>query len=391
MEGIKLNLGSGETELPGYINVDKRNGSEAYPLAYDDGTVEEIRASHLLEHFSHRQTMNVLTHWVQKLRPGGCLKIAVPDFKFVADSYARGEPINMQHILMGAQNYPENCHGALFDRESLLDMMLDCDLERIAPWVSELDDCAKQPYSINLQGFKPSGEQKTVNGEVIAVGAVARFGPSLHHSLAEHALFALGIPYNTVVSCFWHETLCEAMEKALENPRWKYVMTTDYDTIFTAQDVLELYRIIECCPEMDAICPVQSKRGESQQALFSMQDDEGALRRNAYLWEFQRNVTKVTTGHFGLTLFRADKLREFPRPWMEPKPNKDGRWGDGNLHVDISFWHHWRDAGNSLYLANRVVVGHLQEFISWPGKDFKPVHQTTGAYFKHGIPAEVIR
>jgi hypothetical protein len=36
-------------------------------------------------------------------------------------------------------------------------------------------------------------------------------------------------------------------------------------------------------------------------------------------------------------------------------------------------------------------VGHMQEVVTWPGKDLQPVHQTVGDYESGGIPAEVRR
>jgi len=53
MEPTRLNLGAGDKPLDGYINLDRKTGQECFPLAYDDGSVDVIRASHILEHFPH--------------------------------------------------------------------------------------------------------------------------------------------------------------------------------------------------------------------------------------------------------------------------------------------------------------------------------------------------
>ncbi len=47
-QGLRLNLRSKDTEIEGYINVDKTLGMEAFPLDYPDGSCAEIRASHIL-------------------------------------------------------------------------------------------------------------------------------------------------------------------------------------------------------------------------------------------------------------------------------------------------------------------------------------------------------
>src|SRR5438309_1271592 len=129
---MKINLGCGEHKLDGYENWDCKTGQEAHPLSHigDDGSrliiqdcsLEEIRASHVLEHFSHRQTSEVVNHWVAKLMPGGCLKIAVPDFEWIAKHYLDGEPINVQGYTMGAHKDRDDRHGGIFDRESLTEV-----------------------------------------------------------------------------------------------------------------------------------------------------------------------------------------------------------------------------------------------------------------------------
>ena len=85
MEKIRLNLGAGDTKLPGYIAVDRKNGQEVYPLAYEDNSVDEIYASHILEHFGLNEILKVLQNWVSKLKPGGLMKIAVPDFQKITE------------------------------------------------------------------------------------------------------------------------------------------------------------------------------------------------------------------------------------------------------------------------------------------------------------------
>ena len=108
---------------------------------------------------------------------------------------------------------------------------------------------------------------------------------------------------------------------------------------------------------------------------------------------FAKNLTKVTTGHFGCTMFRADKLRSQPRPWMVPKPSSEGLWNKGTdcVHPDIQFWHDWAKENKTLYVANKVVVGHMEEKVTWPGQDFTPLYQSLEDYMKTGKPAEVKR
>lgn len=387
---IQLNLGAGQTVIEGFTPIDRALGSEVYPLDYEDGTVDVIRASHVLEHFSHTEVFTVLSHWFAKLKPGGVIQIAVPDFEWIAREYLKGTPINSQGYVMGGHIDANDMHGCLFDKELLAEAMGTVGLERIGPWKSEIADCAALPVSLNLQGFKPINVEAV--GKVSAVLSCPRYGPLGHTDCALNVFPSLGIEYRICKGAYWHETLSEAMELQLTRG-YDYILTCDYDTYFTRQDVVELCRLARTFPEADAIAPNQAMRG-ADAALFGMQgmiDSEGKPRTKIYAVEFKRMLTKVKTAHFGLTLFKADSLRKFKRPWMIGKPGPDGRWAEGRVDPDIEFWHNWDAQGFGLYLANRVVVAHSDEVLTWPGKDGKTVYQTMKDYRTNGIPAEVQR
>ena len=76
---LKLNIGAGSTIISGFTPIDRKLGSEAYPLSYPDNSVDEIRASHILEHFSFAHAQQALKEWTRVLKPGGRIRIAVPD------------------------------------------------------------------------------------------------------------------------------------------------------------------------------------------------------------------------------------------------------------------------------------------------------------------------
>lgn len=386
---LRLHIGAGNIHLSGFVDIDRKNGKEAYPLDVADGSVEEIVASHVLEHFSHRDVSIVLQHWVSKLKPGGKIRLAVPDFEIVAREYLAGKPINVQGYVMGGHSDQNDMHGCLFDRESLMEIMMACGLERIGIWQSDLPGCSALPISLNLQGFKPATTEKRVVG-VRACMSTPRFGPLMHPRCAEKAFLQLGIKAQSGQSCYWHQKLSALMEDAIVDPDCGFVLTLDFDTIFSAADILELYRLMRAIPEADAIFPLQSKRG-CEQALFSLADSSGRIKPTITEADLARNLLPANTGHFGLTMFRAESLRRFPRPWMVPEPNAEGRWENGQRDADIDFWKRFKAAGFKCFLAPKVVVGHLEEVVKWPGKDLRPVYQATADYDETGIPAEVLR
>ena len=383
---MRLNLGAGSTEIEGFEPRDVKKGDSIFPLQEEDESVEEIRASHVLEHFSHRDVVSVVRHWVSKLSPGGLLRIAVPDFEKIATDYLAGKEFKVQEFVFGSHVDEADFHGCGFDAEVLTELMLDSGLERLHRWTSEITDCASLPVSLNIGGYKPSGPAKFCENTVCVLTA-PRFGPVAHFRCASTAFSKARVRYQIAGGAYWHQILSELIEQQIEDPQVKYVITCDYDTVFCYEDVLELYRLMEACPDADAIFPLESRRG-TEYALFGIRNKDGTLVRSVPTYQLARNLMPVTHGHFGLTIFRAEKLRTFERPWMIGKPAKDGRWrGDDKIDADIDFWHRWKASDRTIFLAPRIVVGHLQEMITWPGKDLKPIYQMPFDYeFGGGIP-----
>lgn len=82
---MKLNLGSGERMLKGYINVDYYYPADlkvdlsSFPWPWDDNSVEEIVAWDFLEHLKEFKTAWQEIHRI--LKPAGRVWIRVPHFR----------------------------------------------------------------------------------------------------------------------------------------------------------------------------------------------------------------------------------------------------------------------------------------------------------------------
>jgi predicted SAM-dependent methyltransferase len=83
----KLNLGSSDRKLPGYVNVDIVADYNPDIVAnvnrlagIGDGEYDLVRASHVLEHFMYDECPQVLAEWRRVLRPGGYLIVCCPDY-----------------------------------------------------------------------------------------------------------------------------------------------------------------------------------------------------------------------------------------------------------------------------------------------------------------------
>jgi len=283
---VRLNLGAGATEIEGYEPIDRKNGQEVYPLECDDNSVDIIYASHVLEHFSHTETHKVLAHWMEKLKPGGLLRLAVPDFPWICEHYMDGEAINTMGYVMGGHVDENDRHGALFDREMLIDAMVNAGLERIGSWESEYQDCSALPVSLNLQGYKPATSEKRPTA-TLAILSAPRFGPVLHMRCGIAGFGPLGIPYEIGQGAYWHQVLSGQIEAALENEAIKFIITCDYDTAFSPDDVMELWRLSNAMEDADAICPLQCKRG-TEHVLCGLQDEHGVRQNRIAIAELAR-------------------------------------------------------------------------------------------------------
>jgi len=82
---LKLNLGCGIYYKPGYVNIDKFELSVAdqqadlYFLPYPDNSVDEIEASHIIEHFDIIHIPYLLAEWWRVLKLGGKLYLETPN------------------------------------------------------------------------------------------------------------------------------------------------------------------------------------------------------------------------------------------------------------------------------------------------------------------------
>ena len=382
---MKLNIGAGRTQIEGFEARDGAQGDVIFPLPDAANSIDEIRASHVLEHFAHGQVHHVLQDWVRALKPGGVLRIAVPDFKAVAEQYLAGAEIPVQGYIMGGQTDVRDYHGSIFDAEMLTEAMRGAGLVGIRRWASELSDCAALPISLNLAGTKPHA----VRPKIAAVMTLPRLGFNDFWGCALATLAPRGIQVTRFMGAYWHKGITKAIEDALQGDL-DYILTLDYDTIFDGNSIDTLIDVALRHPEADAIAPLQSSRHHGKPLLF-IRNPDGTPRVGIERSELDAELVPVTTAHFGLTLIRADKIRALPRPWFHAKPDADGRWEEGSVDPDIWFWHRWAEAGNTLMVAPRVPVGHAELLIRWPDQNLEATHQLPSEFNAGGPPENAWR
>lgn len=111
------------------------------------GHFDLVYASHVLEHVPHRQTVGVLREWGRVLRPGGIVRLSVPDFDLLLDAYhsCDADLSSIVWPLMGAQDYRQNFHLAVFNERLLSDSLRAAGFEDIRRWAVGEDAFACLP------------------------------------------------------------------------------------------------------------------------------------------------------------------------------------------------------------------------------------------------------
>lgn len=94
---VKLHVGCGTNYVSGWVNIDNNsdnnigrldlNWDMRRPLPYDDGSVDFIYNEHFLEHLSAAEGKRALKDFMRVLRPGGVLRVAMPDLEDVIRKY----------------------------------------------------------------------------------------------------------------------------------------------------------------------------------------------------------------------------------------------------------------------------------------------------------------
>jgi predicted SAM-dependent methyltransferase len=94
---MKINLGCGKRDFgEGWIHIDGGNyehldSHDITNLQFESNTADLIYASHVVEYFDREQVVEILQEWHRVLKPGGILRLAVPDFEAMARMYISEE------------------------------------------------------------------------------------------------------------------------------------------------------------------------------------------------------------------------------------------------------------------------------------------------------------
>lgn len=175
--GLRLHLGCGQNQLAGWVNVDLVGArydlawNVLRPLPFESNEVEAAFLEHVLEHLSYGDALKVLGNVRSALRPGGVVRVGVPDAGMYARWYAE-DPEALRTVRWGRPTallalrevFQEHGHLTAYDGETLLLVLEQAGFVdgRITPaGVSELLDMApdlpeRWSESVYAEAVKPS-------------------------------------------------------------------------------------------------------------------------------------------------------------------------------------------------------------------------------------------
>ncbi|HUT31514.1 MAG TPA: methyltransferase domain-containing protein [Sedimentisphaerales bacterium] len=93
MKPLKLNIGSGQANLAGWVNIDIAPGADLVVdirrgLPFEDNSADFVYCEHVIEHFTPKEGQAALTEFRRCMRKGGVLRIATPDLDHIIQKYS---------------------------------------------------------------------------------------------------------------------------------------------------------------------------------------------------------------------------------------------------------------------------------------------------------------
>ena len=172
MSKCKINVGCGPRNFgKDWIHIDggdypHLNGKDIMLPHFDHDSVDVIYASHVIEYFDRILVQGLISIWRDKLKEGGLLYLAVPDFRKLASLYVEDKCILYEIIgpLYGRMQMDEAWiyHKTVYDYDTLYGLMYSCGFTGIQEWAilkDGYDDYSQAMkkgvrISLNLRGTK---------------------------------------------------------------------------------------------------------------------------------------------------------------------------------------------------------------------------------------------
>ena len=171
----KINLGCGWRNFgEDWIHIDggdypHLNSKDIINLPYNDNSIDLIYASHVLEYFDRVEVVDVLNKWYSKLKKGGILRLAVPDFEAMAKLYVeKNIPLkNFIGPLYGRMKMGDQWiyHKTTYDFKELSQILNECGFIKISSY--NWKDTEHSKFDDHSQAYIPHMDKE--NGTLISL------------------------------------------------------------------------------------------------------------------------------------------------------------------------------------------------------------------------------
>jgi predicted SAM-dependent methyltransferase len=129
---MKLEIGSGNKPMKGYVHFDVRAGigadvvGDARKLPFKDGECDEVYSRFFLEHLPRKDALLAIKEMFRVLKKGGVLEIIVPNIAYFCKLFVEERGQKKQWALnkiYGFEHYKEDHHFFGYDEEILSDAL----------------------------------------------------------------------------------------------------------------------------------------------------------------------------------------------------------------------------------------------------------------------------
>jgi hypothetical protein len=189
---------------------------------------------------------------------------------------------------------------------------------------------------------------------IAALMTAPRYESVWARSNIERALSQCGIPLAVSGGVFYGQCMQRMFNDVLKQNA-DFILTVDFDSIFTRHHLDRLLGYIVNREDIDAITAVQPKRGAG--TILATRGKEEDI-----IWD--GNPIQVKSAHFGLTVIRCSALKKVAKPYFCGTPDSDGEWISDKIDDDVWFWKQWDKAGNTLFIDPGCRLGHLEEVVT---------------------------